>query len=95
MMQETAKKQTGTPLGLEKELHPEKYTKYVQAGLVKTEGIEKTIAFISMLSDMMWRAASEHKSFRLELEYDAKAPNAYFTISVPTKSESDEALPAD
>lgn len=36
-------------------------------GFVKTEGFDKTVAFLMSLTEEIYRIATKHKSFRMEL----------------------------
>lgn len=47
-------------------------------GFVKTEGFEKSVVFFMSLMGQIWEASQRHKSFRLELDYDAEALNTRY-----------------
>lgn len=42
---------------------------------IKTQGFERTIAFVMTLSKGIWEAMQTRKNFRMVLEYDAEALN--------------------
>lgn len=56
----------------------------VEKGFVKTYGFEETIAFIMSITQQIWRIAQKHKSFRMELAYDAKTLNTNYFFFAPT-----------
>lgn len=58
-------------------------------GWVKTDGFEKSIAFFMTLTENIFKMASKHKSFRMELVYNAETFNTYYFFFVPIESESD------
>ena len=47
-------------------------------GFVKTEGFDKTVAFLMSLTEEIYRIATKHKSFRMELFYDAETLNTNY-----------------
>lgn len=47
-------------------------------GFVKTEGFDKTIAFLMSLTEEIYRIATKKKSFRMELFYDAETLNVNY-----------------
>ena len=59
-------------------------------GHVKTDSFERTIAFLMSLTEATWKIAQKHKSFRLELFYNAETLNTNYCFFVPTdKSDSE------
>lgn len=56
--------------------------------IVKTEGFEKTVIFMSELMRQFYLMAARHKSFRMELFYDAEALNVDYCFFVPKEPES-------
>lgn len=58
---------------------------------VKTEGFERTAAFMMMLSNAIWEEMQKAKSFRMVLEYDAEALNANIDFE-DIKASSDSSL---
>ena len=52
-------------------------------GFVKTEGFEKSVVFFMSLMSQIWEASQRHKSFRLELDYDAEALNTKYYFYAP------------
>ena len=61
-------------------------------GFVKTEGFDKTIAFVMSLTQTIWQITQKHKSFRMELFYDAETLNTNYYLFTPVtdKCESND-----
>ena len=61
-------------------------------GFVKTEGFDKTIAFVMSLTETIWQITQKHKSFRMELFYDAETLNTNYYLFTPVtdKCESND-----
>ncbi len=53
-------------------------------GFVKTEGFDKTIAFVMSLTETIFQITQKHKSFRMELFYDAETLNTNYCFFTPT-----------
>lgn len=62
-------------------------------GVVKTDGFEKSIAFLMLASNRIWEMVQKHKSFRMELEYNAETLNTEYSffVSDDDKCSSDDA----
>lgn len=60
------------------------------AGFVKTDSFEKAITFLMTLTEAIWRIAQEHKSFRMELFYDAETLNTNYYFFGPTDKSGSE-----
>lgn len=58
-------------------------------GFVKTDGFEKSIAFLMLAANRIWEMAKKHKSFRMELAYNAESMNTEYRFFV---SEDDKRL---
>lgn len=54
---------------------------------VNTEGFEKIVVGLKHWIEMTLRAIQEHKSFRIEIKYNAEAAKTDFCIYTPTKDE--------
>ena len=64
--------------------------KLVQKGLVKTEGFDKSVVFCSTWMQQILKMMEQHKTFRMELLYDAEALNVNYCFFAPMNtSESD------
>jgi hypothetical protein len=77
----------------EKERNYEPITKtgWEERGFVKSEGFEKVIVLLMTITEQIWRMMQKHKSFRMELDYDAEALNTnYFFYTANDKSEPDD-----
>ncbi len=60
-------------------------------GHFRTDLFEKTVTFLMTILQAMFRIMNEHKSFRLEIKYDAEALNLHYEFFVPTdKCVSDD-----
>lgn len=84
-------KQKYTPFTVE---DAEKFAKkgetVVGKGMVKTEGFDKTVAFMMSLMGQLYEVAQTHERFRMELFYDAEALNTNYCFFAPIdKGESD------
>lgn len=55
----------------------------VAQGFVKTEGFEKSVAFLMTLMQQIWEVSQKYKSFRMEMDYDAETLNTYYRFYVP------------
>lgn len=58
-------------------------------GFVKTDGFEKLICFLMAASSRIWEMAQKHKSFRMEVEYNAETLNTEYSFFV---SDDDKRL---
>lgn len=60
-------------------------------GDVRTEGFEKTVAFLMTLMEQIWQVTQKNKSFRMELFFDAETLKTNYCFFAPTdKSASDD-----
>ena len=62
-------------------------------GFVKTEGFDKSFVFLMSLTEEIYRIATKHKSFRMELFYDAETLNTnycFFTTNSDGQGETDQ-----
>ena len=62
-------------------------------GFVKTEGFDKSVVFLMSLTEEIYRIATKHKSFRMELFYDAETLNTnycFFTANSDGQGETDQ-----
>lgn len=62
-------------------------------GFVKTEGFDKSVVFLMSLTEEIYRIATKHKSFRMELFYDAETLNTnycFFTTNSDGQGETDQ-----
>lgn len=58
-------------------------------GFVKTEGFEKVVVLLMTMTQAIWKLSQKHKSFRMELFYDAETLNTNYCFFTPTdKDES-------
>ena len=57
--------------------------KLIGRNAVKTEGFEKSIVFLLALTEQIWTLSQEHKSFRMELYYDAETLNTNYCFFAP------------
>ena len=55
-------------------------------GFVKTYGFEHSMVFLMQFAKAFCKTVSEHKSFRMELIYDAEALNTDYVFFIPTES---------
>jgi|GEM_PF-2686735 len=68
--------------------------KLLSKGFVKTEGFDKTVVFLMSLTEEIYRITTTHKSFRMELFYDAETLNTnycFFTSDSDEQGEMDQA----
>lgn len=61
-------------------------------GFVKTEGFEKSVVFFMSLLRQIWEVSQKHKSFRLELDYDAEALNTRYRFYVPDATSGSDCI---
>lgn len=70
--------------------------KFAGRGMVKTEGFEKTIAFLMGMAGSIFTYMNKNKSFRMELFYDAESLNTNYCFYTPVsqcKKEDSQEFP--
>ncbi len=56
----------------------------VGKGSVRTEGFDKSVAFLMSLMEQIWQVSQQHKSFRMELFYNAETLKTNYCFYAPT-----------
>lgn len=65
--------------------------RFICKGVVKTNGFDGTVAFMTAFMEQLYHMTSKYQSFRMELLYDAKALNTDYFFFVPiTECGSDD-----
>ena len=64
-------------------------------GMVKTEGFEKTIAFLIGMAGSIYTYMNNNKSFRMELFYDAESLNTNYCFYTPVSQHEKEESPQE
>ncbi len=83
------RKDTGFPLEDAQRLTKESETLRLIAR-IETESFEKTIVNLMEIAHQMWEISNEHRSFRMELFYNAETSRVNYYFFVPSdKSGSD------
>lgn len=65
----------------------------VGKGSVRTEGFDKSVAFLMSLMEQIWQVSQQHKSFRMELFYNAETLKTNYCFYAPTNRSVSDGIP--